>query len=137
MLSILLFIIESIAYRACNDRFYTKLAIFAFSFPGALVAMVPFHKVEGSAELVNLLQFLLMLSPLPLIQIYFVAENKIGKIVRYVFSKFNYTIWISLWVIVAVTFFSGIFAMLIEKSFLHCFSMVFIGFLGSTYECTL
>lgn len=74
-----------------------------------------------------------MLSPLPLLQIYIVASDKVGKIVRIVFGKFNQTIWISIWTLIASVFFAGIFSNLINKSFLYCFSMMIIGFCGSTY----
>lgn len=36
-----------------------------------------------------------------------------------------------------MTFFSGIITMIVQQSFFYVFSMVFIGFCGSSYEFTL
>lgn len=51
--------------------------------------MVPSHKINSSQELTNLLQFILMLSPLPILQLFFTFKDQIQRIVKYIFNMLN------------------------------------------------
>lgn len=78
-----------------------------------------------------------MLTPLSSVQIYYIAEHRISRIVQYVVSQFELTIWISVWISIAVTFFSGLLMLIVDQSFFYLFGMVFVGFCGSSYELSL
>jgi hypothetical protein len=60
-----------------------------------------------------------------------------ARVINFVFNKLENTLWISVWIGVAIAFLSGILTMIINKSFLYVFCMVSIGFCGSNYEITL
>lgn len=81
----------------------------------------------------NLLYFFLVLSPIPLFQLYFVAENKIARIVRYTYNKFSRTLWAFAWILIFTCFFSAVTSLFNRKSFLYNFALIFVGIFGANY----
>jgi hypothetical protein len=78
-----------------------------------------------------------MLTPLNIVQIYFIADTRISRIINYIISSFHSTLWISVWIFVATAFYSGILILIVNQSFIYLLSLVFIGMCGSTYELIL
>ena len=76
LLSISAFVIEALAYGGSCPYFYAKFIIFTFAFPGAFIGVVPLHLIQGSAQMIGVLRFFLILTPLTTLQLFLVFERR-------------------------------------------------------------
>lgn len=132
LMEVFLFIIESIAYKCHSKHFKFTLGLYLLSFPGSFITMVPFHKLQASKGLNQLLYLFVSMVPLSLINIFLSFSNEFTSLVIFTYRKLYRTCWILFLVLCLCWFFASTLSIFLKEEMIVIMSKVFVCFLGGT-----